>query len=84
MILHRGMISPQLRRAGQCAEEVLLPMEWSPLSVNPVLQLIDRIYKLVASNQEKLKGALAIIPARGDAMAPVADWKAIATSRAMP
>lgn len=48
------------------------------------LQLIGRIYKLVASNRETLKGALAIIPARGDAMAPVADWKAIATSRAMP
>jgi hypothetical protein len=47
---HRGMILLQLRRAGQCAEGVLLPLEWSPLSVNPALQLIGRIYKLVATN----------------------------------
>jgi hypothetical protein len=44
------MIRLQLHRAGQCAEGVLLPLEWSPLSVNPALQLIGRIYKLVATN----------------------------------
>ena len=80
MTPHRGMIRPQLRRDGQCAEEVLLPREWLHLSVNPALQLIDRIYKLVATNQETLRGALAIILTRSDTIAPAADWEAIATS----
>ena len=47
---HGGMICLQLRRASHCAEGVLLPLEWSPLSVNPALQLIGRFYKLFATN----------------------------------
>jgi integrase len=77
---HRGRIRLQVRRPGQRAEGVVLPLEWSASSVNPALQLIGRIYKLVASNQETLRGALAIILARSDTMAPAADWEAIAAS----
>jgi hypothetical protein len=77
---HRGRIRLQVRRAGQRAEGVVLPLEWAPSSVNPSLQLIGRIYKLMASNQETLKGALAITLAKSDTMAPTADWTGIAAS----
>ncbi len=77
---HRGRIRLQVRRSGQRADGVVLPLEWSPASVNPALQLIGRIYKLVATNQETLKGALAITLAQSDTMAPAADWTAIAAS----
>ena len=59
---------------------MVLPLEWAPASVNPALQLIGRIYKLVASNQETLKRALAITIGQSDTMAPVTDWRAIAKS----
>ncbi|MFM7362744.1 MAG: site-specific integrase, partial [Cyanobium sp.] len=77
---HRGKIRLQVRRAGQRAEGVVLPLEWAPTSVNPALQLIGRIYKLVVSNQQTLRGALAITMAKSDTMAPAADWEGIATS----
>lgn len=77
---HRGKIRLQVRRAGQRAEGVVLPLEWSPASVNGALQLIGRIYKLVAGNQQTLKGALAITLGQSDTMAPAANWETIATS----
>jgi integrase len=58
----------------------VLPLEWSPASVNPALQLIGRIYKLVAANQETLRGALTITLGKSDTMAPATDWAAIALS----
>ena len=69
-----------MRRSGQPAESVVLPLDWSQSSVNATLQLIGRIYKLVVSKQETLKGALAITLGKSDTMAPAADWEAIATS----
>mgnify|MGYP001809556066 CR=1 FL=1 len=77
---HRGKIRLQVRRAGQRAEGVVLPLEWAPASVNPALQLIGRVYKLVASNRETLRSALAITLGQSDTMAPATDWEAIATS----
>jgi hypothetical protein len=77
---HRGKIRLQVRCAGQPAESVVLPLDWSQSSVNPALQLIGRIYKLVVSKQETLKGALAITLGKSDTMAPAADWEAIASS----
>lgn len=77
---HRGKIRLQVRRGGQRAEGVVLPLEWAPASVNGALQLIGRIYKLVSSNQQTLKGALAITLGQSDTMTPPANWEAIATS----
>jgi integrase len=77
---HRGRIRLQVRHPGQPAQGVVLPLEWSPASVNPALQLIGRIYKLVASNQHTLRGGLAITLGLSDTMAPTSDWKAIANS----
>jgi integrase len=77
---HRGKVRLQVRRAGQSTEGVVLPLEWAPASVNPALQLIGRLYKLVASNQQTLKGALAITLGQSDTMAPATDWEAIAAS----
>jgi integrase len=77
---HRGKIRLQVRRAGQPAEGLVLPLEWSQSSVNPALQLIGRIYRLVAANQETLRGALAITLGQSDTMAPATDWAAIAAS----
>ncbi|MEO1003133.1 MAG: hypothetical protein AAFX65_08495 [Cyanobacteria bacterium J06638_7] len=48
--------------------------------MSPALQLIGRIYKLVAANQQTLKGALITTLGLSDTMAPVADWRAIAQS----
>jgi hypothetical protein len=48
--------------------------------VSAALQLIGRIYKLVSSKQETLKGALAITMGQSDTMAPATDWKVISVS----
>ena len=77
---HRGKVRLQVRRADQRTEGVVLPLEWAPASVNPALQLIGRLYKLVASNQQTLKGALAITLGQSDTMAPATDWEVIKTS----
>jgi len=77
---HRGKVRLQVRRTGQRADGVVLPLAWAPASVNPALQLIGRIYKLVASNQETLRGALMITLGQSDTMAPNSDWEGIATS----
>jgi integrase len=77
---HRGKVRLQVRRAGQRTEGVVLPLEWAQASVNPALQLIGRLYKLVASNQQTLKGALAITLGQSDTMAPATDWEGIKAS----
>jgi hypothetical protein len=58
----------------------VLPLRWEPGSQATALQTIGRIYKLVESGQQTVKGAAQVVAASSDTMAPGNDWAAAADS----
>lgn len=72
-----GKIRLQMRKPGDKAQGVTLPLAWEPSAVAKATQLIGRIYKSVEGKQQTLKGALDGIVASSDTMRPGTDWKAV-------
>ena len=72
-----GKIRLQVRRPGDKAQGVTLPLPWEPSAVAKATQLIGRIYKSVESQQETLKGALEALATVSDTMRPGTDWDAV-------
>jgi len=73
-----GKIRLQVRRPGEKAQGVTLPLAWEPSAVAKAAQLIGRIYKSVEGQQKTLKGALEAITAASDTMRSGTDWNAVA------
>ena len=72
-----GKIQLKVRLAGHDTETCVLPLDWCKENQSRALQLIGRIYRLVASGQETLKGALATTAQASDTMRPATDWEAV-------
>ena len=73
-----GKIRLQLRRPGEKAQGVTLPLPWESTAVAKATQLVARIYKSVESQQQTLRGALDTIVASSDTMRPGTNWDAVA------
>ncbi|WP_411876850.1 site-specific integrase [Vulcanococcus limneticus] len=56
----------------------MLPVPWEPAGQAAALQLIGRIYKLVATGQQTVKGALQTVVASSDTLAADNTWRAAA------
>jgi len=72
-----GKIQLKVRLAGHDTESCVLPLDWCKENQSRALQLIGRIYRLVASGQETLKGALTTTAQASDTMRPATDWEAV-------
>jgi integrase len=76
----RGKVQLKVREPGAPIQSVVLPLAWSPANVNPALQLIGRIYKLVATGKQNVRGAVQVVTAVSDTMKPALDWRMVANS----
>ncbi len=74
----RGRVRLRVRIAGQADECVVLPVNWEPAGQAAALQLIGRIYQLVVSGQQTVKGALQTVVEGSDTMRAGTSWKAAA------
>jgi len=72
-----GRVRLQLRRPGEKAQGVTLPLPWESTAVAKATQLVAKIYKKVEGQQKTLKGALEAIVAGSDTMRPGTDWEAV-------
>jgi integrase len=72
-----GKIRLQLRRSGEKAQGVTLPLDWEKSAVAKATQLIARIYKSVEGQQQTLRGALEGIVAGSDTMRTGTNWSAV-------
>lgn len=72
-----GKVRLQLRRPGEKAQGVTLPLPWESTAVAKATQLVGKIYKAVEGQQQTLKGALEAIVDGSDTMRPSTDWSAV-------
>lgn len=73
---NRGRIQLRVRSANGKVESASLPLEWSPASQAAAMQLIGRIYQIVASGQQTVKGALQTVVDGSDTMKTGTNWSA--------
>lgn len=73
---NRGRVQLRVRAADGKVESVTLPLDWSPASQASAVQLIGRIYRLVAGGQETVKGAFQSVVESSDTMRKGTDWSA--------
>jgi hypothetical protein len=66
-----------VRIKGAPDECVVLPVKWEPGGQAAALQLIGRIYRLVASGQQTVRGALETVVEGSDTMRIGTDWNAV-------
>jgi hypothetical protein len=74
VINSRGKVRLRVRAEGKADECVVLPLRWEPASQAAALQLIGRIYQLVETGQQTVKGAVQVVVAGSDTMTAGTDW----------
>ncbi len=75
-----GRIQLKVRQKGLPQQTRTLPLAWDPDNQAAALQLIGRIYQLVASSEETLHRATEICLCASDTLAPARSWPDIAAS----
>ncbi len=71
-----GSVRLRVRTKGAPDQCVVLPVKWEPGGQAAAHQLIGRIYQLVASGQQTVRGALQTVLEGSDTMKTGTDWSA--------
>jgi len=72
----RGSVRLRVRIKGSPDECVVLPIKWEPGGQAASLQLIGHIYRLVASGQQTVRGALQTVVEGSDTLKTGTNWSA--------